>query len=506
MINQGLFYNFFTGICGRANRNGTTGAGGILAVIVFGMIVLLNAAGTRAATFTVTNTADSGAGSIRQALLDANASPGTDTIAFNVGSGGIQTISVIGALPRIGEPVIIDGTTQPGYSGRPIVNIAGGGSGLIIDSGNSTIRGLCLRGVSIYTNGGNRIENNFIGTTVNGFAPRSDGGQGILIFNSSNNIIGGTTPDKRNLISGNDVYGINVNGNSSDNVFQGNYIGVDVNGEFAVPNNREGICLCSTGGGFSVSHNIIGGAEPGAGNVITGNKGDEIALQGSVVGNVVKGNLIGTKASGTAVWGSPGDGIDIDGGSNNIIGGTEPGAGNVIAGSINAGSLGEHGINVERSSSNIIQGNFIGTDRTGTIALRNEGIGIIMSLGQNNVIGGTAPGAGNIIAFNGRAGIYISTSSSIPVPTLGNSIRGNSIFSNDGIGIDLNTDAFGGVDTNDSCDADTGANNLQNYPVLNSAGKIGSTINIRGTLNSNPNATFTVDFYSSPAADPSNYG
>lgn len=241
------------------------------------------------ATFTVTNTNDSGAGSLRQALLDANSNPGLDTIVFNIGTG-VQTVTLSGGLPRITDPVVIDATTQPGYTGNPIIELGTGTGGLDIDAGNTTIRGLVLTGIGIFNNGGNRIENNFIGTNVAGTAAKPNSSEGIRIFSSSNNIIGGTSASTRNLISGNGMAGISINGaNNSNNVIQGNYIGTDITGMVKIPNQREGICLCSSNPDFTVTNSLIGGTTTGAGNLISGNIFDEIRLGGNTSGITVQG-------------------------------------------------------------------------------------------------------------------------------------------------------------------------------------------------------------------------
>src|SRR5262249_43145871 len=133
-----------------------------------------------AVTYTVLYTADSGAGSLRQAILDANANPGADLIAFNIGGGGVQTIAPTSPLPGITDPVTIDGTTQAGFAGSPIIELNGAGAGasshgLIISAGNSTVRGLVINrfsvnGIVLHTNGGNVLEGNYIGTNVAGTA------------------------------------------------------------------------------------------------------------------------------------------------------------------------------------------------------------------------------------------------------------------------------------------------------------------------------------------------
>jgi FG-GAP-like repeat len=480
---------------------------------------------TNAATFTVTTKSDAGIGSYRQALIDANSTAGTDTIDFNIEPGGIQTIRIsLTQLPRISDSVIIDGTTQPGYTGSPIIELKGPGgfgstAGITLEAGNSTIRGLVINnfadgGIGIYNfsgnNNNNLIVNNYIGTDTTGTIPASSGGNGIQLAGSSNNVIGGTTANLRNLISGNaSGAGILISGNN--NIIQGNYIGTDITGMIAMSNNGEGILIESTGGS-SAANNLIGGSAPGAGNLISTNRRDEISISGSGAnGNTIKGNLIGTNILGTARIPSPsgvligGLGISIIDGSNNIVGGTDSNSKNVISGNRFGDSGGGSGIFISRGSNNSVQGNFIGTDITGTLPIPNSDIGIAITDARNTIIGGVVPGAGNIIAFNGRDGVFIASSPNIL--TVGNSVRGNSIFSNTGIGIDLV--GTRGVSVNDTCDSDTGpgvTNELQNYPVLLMAVRNGSVVTIQGNLNSVPNSTFSIDFYSSSSTDATGYG
>jgi hypothetical protein len=141
-----------------------------------------------------------------------------------------------------------------------------------------------------------------------------------------------------------------------------------------------------------------------------------------------------------------------------------------------------------------VQGNFIGTDVNGTAALGNSKDGVFISLAPNNTIGGTVAGARNIILGNNTNGVRIHGSGAT-----GNAILGNSIYSNTGLGIDLGND---GVTANDVGDSDTGANNLQNFPVITSA----NTTTINGTLNSTANTQFTIQFFDNATVDPSGYG
>ncbi len=161
----------------------------------------------------------------------------------------------------------------------------------------------------------------------------------------------------------------------------------------------------------------------------------------------------------------------------------------VISGNLEGVTIDDPG-----AQGNLVQGNYIGTDVTGTSAIAN-GVGVLL-LASANTIGGTSTGAGNTIAFNTDDGVHAEFSTST-----GNAILSNSIYSNADLGIELGVD---GVTSNDVGDGDTGPNNLQNFPVLTSAFK-GST-NIEGTLNSTPNTTFTLEFFSNSACDPSDHG
>jgi hypothetical protein len=587
-------------------------------------------------TFTVANTDDSGPGSLRQAILDANANPGTDTITFSIGSG-VQTITLTNGLPTVTDPVTIDGTSQPGFSGQPLIELNGSnviGDGLTITAGSSAVRGLVIdrfhgHAIKLDTGGSDNIENNYIGTDVSGIARAGNYLDGVFIL-SSNNRIGGTTSQARNVISGNFQNGIHLAQNASGNVIQGNYIGVDVTGNAALGNNGAGVAFNNnasnnTIGGISIAarniisgnmsngisiddpathnlvqgnfigtnvdgtkallnifngvtvsgpNNVIGGptASPGTppGNLIT-NQSPDSSVSGNInifvfgTGTLIQGNLIGTNANGTAKLGSSSSGIECWG-NNTTIGGTVDGARNIISGN-------QYGVEIANSGTATIQGNFIGTDITGTRAIGNSSSGIEVITPRNliggvnaaarnvisgnstgirlrdglqtiqgnfigtnasgasalpntadgivitgyagNSIGGTEPGAGNIIAFNGANGIAI-----VPVSTFvsltKHAIRHNSIFSNNLLGIDLVSNAavsgsisgfaYDGVTFNDFGDADTGPNNLQNFPVLQSVTTGGNETTIQGTLNTTANASFTIEFFSSNRCNLSGFG
>ncbi len=282
------------------------------------------------------------------------------------------------------------------------------------------------------------------------------------------------------------------------NVIQGNHIGVNVQGNAAIPNQREGININSFNSNVPVTGNTVGGTEPGAGNVISGNLSDGISLGGfHVMNNTVQGNLIGTDASGNFAINNNGHGIECTG-NNNLIGGSVAGARNVISGSS------ANGVHLE-GSGNIVRGNIIGANLSLTAAIPNFFHGVSLN-GSNSVIGGTNAGEANVIAFNGADGI-----AAVATSATANSFRANSIFSNGflthpsdaRIGIDLG--AFGPT-PNDSGDGDTGANNLQNFPVITSVTPGANSVNVIGTLNSTAATLFALDFYANSVCDPLGFG
>jgi parallel beta-helix repeat protein len=480
-----------------------------LALPAIGPWKLLESA-SAASTFTVTNTNDSGSGSLRQAILDANANPGPDTIAFNIPGPGVKTITPVLGLPDITDPVVIDGTTQPGYAGTPIIELSGGvnavAAGINIHGGNSTLRALIINrfngwGVGLFDVGGNHIEGCYIGVNAAGTAALPNSGYGITVRpGSSNNFIGGTTVAARNVISGNSSAGIYLTNYSNNlsitgNVIEGNYIGTNAGGTSPLPNGREGICVCDASATAPLSDTVIGGTAPGAGNLISANKFEGVSISSFyVTGTLVQGNLVGTDVTGTLAFPNGRNGIAISFARNNTIGGTTPAARNVVSSSNFTSAGGGTGIAVG-GDGNIVQGNYVGTDINGVNPLPNANAGIGVG-GSNNVIGGTTPGAGNLVAFNGRLGIGVGGSTN-------NRISGNSVFSNQGLGIDL---SYNGVTPNDTADADSGDNNLQNFPLLTSVARGGSDTTIVGTLNSAPATTFNVEFFAGSACDESGNG
>jgi hypothetical protein len=392
------------------------------------LALLLAAAAADAATFTVTSTADAGAGSLRQAILDANAAAGTDHIAFAVPDAGIPHIQPATALPVITAPVVLDGTTQ---APAALVEIDGqltsGARGLAVTGGGTTIRGLVVNGfgsagIYLATGGGNTVEGCVVGPDTTGTLARSTNAIGIEISGSGSNQIGGTAPGAGNLIAGNKT-GVSIHGaGATANVVEGNRIGTDPAGNAALANRNVGILISGA------SANVIGGSAAGAGNVIGGNLADGVVVTGSTAfANAVQGNHIGVGADG-----------------------------------VTPVPNGTHGIR-------------------------------LLSGARDNMLGGVT---GNVIAYNGSAGVLLAINAGG-----GNAIRANAIYDNDALGIDLHSS---GVTPNDAGDTDVGANLQQNHPVLDPAFPGGDTVT--GTLETTPNALFVIEVFASAACDASGYG
>jgi len=336
---------------------------------------------TALATYTVTNTNDSGPGSLRQAILDANANAGLDAIKFSIGTG-VQTISLSSALPSITDAVIIDGSTQPGYAGTPQVVLDGGGTiadGLQLYGGSdgSTVRGLIIQnftqdGIDVGASDGNTIVGNWIGLTADGTSAAGNL-NGINLWSSSNNVIGGSSAADANVISGNET-GVLINGGSNTNVLNGNIIGLDATGGSAVGNTNFGILIMSSDG------SIIGGTAAGEGNVISGNAGGGMGIYDSH-NSTVQGNFIGTDSTATAAFGNTWWGISIGNASTgNMIGGETVAAGNVVA-----NTTGGSGVRVvDTASDNPILGNLIYNNYSRGIDLDGDGIANANDVGDGD--------------------------------------------------------------------------------------------------------------------------
>jgi titin len=369
---------------------------------------------TLLSAFLVNNISDSGPGSLRQAILDSNAATGkTNTIDFAIPGGGVQTITPLTALPAIVQAVLIDGFSQPGYASTPLIQIdgseAGSGDGLTITGSNVTVRGLDVsnfnNGAGIHVTGpaatGNWIYGNFLGTDPTGtqalpndYGVEIDGGASRNLIGTNGD--GANDVAERNLISGNLFAGVWINGQGTDgNAVAGNFIGTSVTGDVALDNATAYVSFSS-------------GINEG----------------GVVIDGGASGNRIGT------------DGLSSDDASQR----------NVIAGTANyAPGIGIFGTGTD---GNMVAGNYIGTDLTGTMSLGIAGGGVDILggasanwVGVNPDGGGAVSDEGNVISGNGFAGVFIllANSNVIAGDKIGTDATGEVALGNSSAGVEIDT-------------------------------------------------------------------
>ncbi len=375
------------------------------------------------ATFAVLNTNDDGTGSLRAAIVAANANLGSDTIEFSIANAD-KKIALQSALPTIVDTVVIDATTQPGFSDRPLVQIdgaavpTGGVAGLFLKTFDSVVRGLSItnfaHGIFVEGWGGNKFEGNFLGLAPNG-SSASNALNGLIVVQSFGNTIGGATPLQRNVISGNGEFGIRVEGNfATGNRIQGNYIGSDVTGVNARPNRLDGI-LVSNASGTIVGTDGDGVADAGEMNLLSGN-GERGVRFYQAVDNVIAGNFIGLAINGLSALPNGTVGVEIDtNSSRNRIGTNGDSVSDATERNVISGNR-VSGVRIDASTATIVAGNFIGTTVNGLEPLGNVGIGLFLSNGANlNRIGTNADGLSdateaNVISGNGTNAIEIYAS------------------------------------------------------------------------------------------------
>jgi hypothetical protein len=423
------------------------------------LLLLTLAIPLSAATITVTGTGDTavldGACTLREALYSANANnvpsaydcavgtPGLDQIHFAIGGGGPQLITALSPLPPIAEPVTIDGTTQPGFAGTPLVRIT---AAYVFNNhvfevrqtaGGSTFRALIVSNpnaaaaIALHSSG-NLVAGNYFGM-IDGSTPASSGGAGVEIVGfpaepASNNTIGGVTPADRNVFGGLGGIGVRVG---------------------------------SSGGP------VLSPAD----------------------GNVIAGNYFGWNAAKTASIGGLDEGIVAAGATNTQI------TGNAIVGSLKSG------ITMVGVSGTLVQSNDIGS-LNGAVAPNRFGISIYQHSNGNTIGAATSGGpGGNVIVNNGTGlpeGAGVAGFQGTGTRISGNSMSFNA-FGSSFMGIDLLSFGFG-PNPNDACDGDAGANLLQNKPVITGAVHSGGMVTIAGTLNSVPSLPYTIEVYGNPPA------
>ncbi len=380
-------------------------------------------------TFLVSNLAGSGAGSLRQAIVDSNHTTGPNTIAFDV-SGTISVGKC--SLPSIVRPVTLDGTTAPGFQGAPAVTVDFQGTqGLKFASGSS---GSSLLSLDLVNSGGAgvtlasshlTVEGNDIGVLADGTTVYGNAGDGIRIEStSSGDLIGqATTPTSgatpvSNLISGNGGNGIGVYG-ARNNVIAENAIGTNLSGSVALANHQNGILLTKGASGNTIGGTASGGnnptqsifVRPPQGNLISGNQGDGVLITGKATRNVLSGNFIGTSASGNSAVGNQLDGVAIVGANNNqLIGCTLTDSPfvyyNVISGN------GGNGLRITNSNGTTVHANFLGAGANNATIVANGGDGLLVSgTSKQTQVGGVIP-LGNVISGNARNGIEVKDKAS----------------------------------------------------------------------------------------------
>jgi len=497
------------------------------------LTLLFLTASVSAADFVVTNTNNSGAGSLREAIMQANSASGAPhNINFNIpfsdngynSQKGIWTINLTSPLTYIlKSDIVIDGTTQTAFLGNtnphgPEIMLFGGNSTdfafHIFNASRVHIKGFIISGFiyGIQISGNNATQNiisgNYIGVNhdATDTLPNYVGIE--IMAGAHNNIVGGSQTEERNIVSGNAHIGIRLL-QASHNIVKNNYVGTDRTGTYALPN-YDGISLEG-----NTQHNTIGGLSANDRNIVSGNVAYGIPLIGiDTRHNIIIGNYIGTNVSGNSAIPNTYGVLFDDGSRYNILGGYAGGAANLISGNsgygvfiynlgtiqndvignligtdksgmaavpnatgiVADGAAKKHFIDANVISGNLQQGiaihvvgtdnhiitrNKIGTDISGLLPLPNNSDGIRIAEGGKWNIIGAAPDSGNIIAFNGGNGITIMTDND-----LYNTISGNSIFANAGLGIDL---YYPGPNINDPGDTDTGPNMRLNYPVIENA-------------------------------------
>jgi hypothetical protein len=390
-------------------------------------------------------------------------------------------------------------------SANNLVGGTGAGAANVI-SGNGT-NGINLSGSSL-------VQGNLIGTGYTGLTDIGNTGSGINILENAN-VIGGTTAEARNIISGNTSDGISMG--TDNNTVSGNYIGTNITGMGAIGNDNNGISDAGENNTIGGTTGVTpGGSCTGSCNLVSGNPTTQragISMGAGSVGSIVKGNMVGLNVDGSAALPNYA-GVVVFNSTNHIIGGTTPAERNVLSGNTTGSFIAGVG---GTTSGVTFSGNYVGTNTSGQVVggLGNNLGVFVIGDALNNMIGGTAAGAGNLIAGNTGTGIVDATFlGSSPVF---NSFIQNSIYDN-GFGIDLCADsAFNfacdtrvGVTPNDAGDVDLLENVLMNFPVISSVTSTNGQATITYDLDINdaePSATgYRVDFYASDNADATGNG
>jgi hypothetical protein len=444
-------------------------------------------------------------GNTRYGIAIQNSGSGNEVVANFIGT----TSNGLAALPNGSDGIMIGGSNNIiGGAGAAYRNhISGNGaSGLLIWgsgnqvlgnfiglSANSTALGNAGAGIYIYGddttiggpgtmrnfvsgnegagifsrfNEGVRIEGNYVGLDPAGTFAIGNGGVGIGTDDAASVIDG-------NRVGGNEDDGISLRGGDVASLVINNRIGTNAAGTAEVANGGSGVYVSGTTAGV-----IIG--EAGKGNQISGNfRG--ITLNDQTVGVVIQGNNIGLNAAQSAKLGNEETAL-LFGGVDHQIGGVAAGAGNVIAGNGTAMRIGNGG-------NHRIEGNFIGTNAAKASGLGNY-VGVMNNTASESWFGGTAPGAGNVITGQTWYGIHLRGGQ-------GNRMLGNLIYGN--AGADVEIEGVAGPDSNDTLDPDQGTNAGQNFPEIASAVLSGNAMQVNGKLRSKANTEYRVEYFHADA-------
>ncbi|MFO0939897.1 MAG: dockerin type I domain-containing protein [Pirellulales bacterium] len=507
------------------------------------------------ATFTVTNTLDSGEGSFRQAILDSNANVGEDFIAFDI-QGGSRKIQPLTPLPFVRDSVSIQAGTQPGFDGLPVVELDGSlttgefVSGLVLNADIIAVRGFHIHnfdyGITILNGRGNSITGNAIGADPRGNAHTINRSVGVYLIDATDNVVGADYRTFGNLISGNLETGVRISGNSSGNKINGNLIGTTVDGNSSYGSQQFGVLISQPAFGNIVGTNGDTNGDDAERNLISGNSIDGVRIFGSD-SNTVAGNLIGTTLNGMGQVEGQANGIVLDRGANrNTIGTNADGFSDFAEGNFIVGHSGM-GVRLYQSNENFVAGNFVGLGVDGKTPMSNQNSGIVIDGGSSKNVVGMSQGSqlernyiaanqgwgvsifsgsanrvsGNYIglnasgdsSFNGVGAVQIVDSSNNWIggtsETFGNSIGyavrpglmvlgasvGNLLSANTYLG-----DLFLPIDLNgdersfnDPLDVDKGPNDILNFPIIERAGSDSLGTVVTGRVESVPYARMTVE-------------
>jgi parallel beta-helix repeat protein len=510
-------------------------------------------------TFTVTTTSDAGPGSLRQAIQRCNQAGGSAAIRFNIPKSdpgfhpktGTWTIAFRDTPPSLAvNHVRIDGHSQTKQHGDtnpngPEIALDGNGHRIeyglsLINASHVTIRGLLITrfvyGIQVYGREShhNRVVGCFIGTNASGTQATGNYNGIEFLSGAHHNVVGGAAGGERNVVSGNEHIGIRIS-DANHNVIIGNHIGLDIRGLRAVPN-YDGVCIEGRS-----RQNVIGGTRTAERNIISGNVAYGVDLFGwGVRENRIFGNYIGTDRTGTKPVPNTYGVLFDDRASKNVVGGLGEGEGNLISGNTAFGAYvynngthsnvirgnrigtdasgtrplpNETGVHIDgaaranvvdrnlisgnvvagvtlfarHTDGNVITGNRIGTDIGGHRPLGNGADGVRIAFGPKRTLIGGRPDDANLIAFNGKNGIAVESEHAT-----GNRISCNRIHGNAHLGIDLFPE---GVNENDPGDTDGGPNAGMNRPTITAVTRENGKYRVSGTIDTGAPATLAVEVF-----------